>query len=180
MKKFEVDIGTLISNEEAEEKIRMKKRAEEKDAELNKEAYVEGLNGSDLFNSLFKDDAEGDKLNQIPGADELLAEYHEKFQAVCKEMYEFGKEQKRLRQIEVEEFWKCLNDAKRANTDEATISINVFMEFKQKITEELNQNNMEAAVQEMKLEEFSVETNKLWDKLMSLEVIMVDQLEVSH
>ena len=36
LKKFEVDIGTLISNEEAEEKVRSKKKAEEKEAEMNK------------------------------------------------------------------------------------------------------------------------------------------------
>lgn len=66
----------------------------------------------------------------IPGADELLAEYHDKFLTVCKEMYDFGKGQKDYREKEVGEFWKCFNDAKSSNTEEATTAINNFIEYK--------------------------------------------------
>ena len=52
---------------------------------------------------------------------------------VCKEIYEFGKNQKDLRQKEVDEFWKCLIEAKNLNTDEATNSINVFTEWKKNV-----------------------------------------------
>lgn len=82
---------------------------------------------------MFQDDVEGKKLNQAPGADELLAEFHDKFIAVCKEMYDYGKSQKELRDKEVQEFWKCLNDAKNSNTEEATNAINAFMEYKKTV-----------------------------------------------
>lgn len=130
MKRFEIDIGQIISNEEAEEKIKKEKMVLDRETQLNKEAYIEGLNSDELFLSLFSEDTEGQKLNMIPGADELLAEYHDKFVAVCKEMYEFGKSQKEMREKEVGEFWKCFNEAKDTNTEEATAAINAFTEYK--------------------------------------------------
>ncbi|RNA42467.1 leucine-rich repeat-containing 48 isoform X1 [Brachionus plicatilis] len=176
LKRFEIDIGQIISNEEADEKIRQENQTLEKETHLNKEAYVEGLNSDELFLSLFNEDSEGQKLNLIPGADDLLADYHDKFVSVCKEMYEYGKAQKDLRENEVGEFWKCLNEAKGVNTEEASAAINVFIEYKKNITEELN-NITDQVVQEAKLNEYNDEVNKLWDKLMSLEVQVVDQLE---
>lgn len=179
LRKFEVDIGQLVSNEEAEEKIRKEQAILQKELELNKEAYIEGLNSDELFYSLFAEDSDGQKLNLIPGADELLNEFHDKFVLICKEMYAFGKAQKELRNIEVTEFWKCFNEAKNKNTEEATIAIEAFMEIKKKITDELNilSNGAEQASQEAKLNEYTDEVTKLWDKLMSLEVLVVDQLE---
>lgn len=46
-----------------------------------------------------------------------------------------------------------------------------------KINEELN-NTTDKQIQEAKLNEFSSEVTKLWEKLMSLEVQVIDQLEV--
>ena len=86
-----------------------------------------------MFVSLFAEDAEGQKLNLIPGADELLAEFHDKFVVVCKEMYQFGKSQKLIRDKEVSDFWKCFNDAKNTNTEEATFAIEAFMEIKKRV-----------------------------------------------
>ena len=83
--------------------------------------------------SLFAEDPEGQKLNLIPGAGELLAEYSEKFVSACKELHSFGKEQKDMRQKEVDEFWKCLREAKKNNTEEATNAINLFNEWKKKV-----------------------------------------------
>lgn len=40
---------------------------------------MEGLDGPDLFNSLYSEDAEGQKLNTMPGVDELLSDYRKKF-----------------------------------------------------------------------------------------------------
>jgi hypothetical protein len=128
-----VDIGQLVSNEEVEEKAKREKAHQLKEANENREAYVEGLNGDDLFLSLFAEDVDGQKLNKTPGADELLAEYSEKFVVVCKEMFEFGKAQKLLRVKEVDEFWKCFNECKTVNTEEATVYINAFVEYKKKV-----------------------------------------------
>ncbi len=147
--------------------------------------------------SLFSEDPEGQKLNMVPGADELLADYHDKVVNVCKETYEFGKNQFEQRQKEVEEFWKCLIEAKNLNTEEATNAINIFTEWKKNVclfqfSILVQQNQIlnfkqiieeiaitqEQSVQESKLNEYGEEVNKLWEKLMYLEVVVVDQIEV--
>jgi hypothetical protein len=56
-----------------------------------------------------------------------------KFVDFSKEMYAFGIKQKEVRDKEVNEFWKCLNDVKQANTAEATHMINEFMETKKRV-----------------------------------------------
>ena len=96
-------------------------------------AYVEGLNGAEFFESLFIDDVEGQKLNLIPGADELIAEFQENFIRVCKEMYEFGIKEKDIRDKEVAEFWNSMNAEKQLNTLEASNAISKFMEIKKKV-----------------------------------------------
>lgn len=169
-------MGQLTSNEEVEETALMEKKKHEQEKELNKAAYVEGLNESEFFHSLFADDPEGRKLNMIPGADDLLNEFHDKFVAVCKEMYDYGIKEKAVRDKEVEEFWKCLSEAKLANTAEATTAISHFMEIKKRITDELSASS-EQGMQEVKLNEYNDEVNKLWEKLMMFEVQIVDQLE---
>lgn len=98
-----------------------------------KEAYVEGLNSDELFASLFQEDVDGQKLYLIQGAKELYDEFREKFVTVCKEMYEFGKEKKVVRDKEVGEFWKCFNEAKLSNTEEATKAIDIFVEYKKMV-----------------------------------------------
>lgn len=47
----------------------------------------------------------------------------------------------------------------------------------QKVIEELS-NLQEQSAQESKLNEYTEEVNKLWEKLMYLEVVVVDQIEV--
>ena len=69
----------------------------------------------------------------IPSADELLADFHEKFVAISKEMYELGIREKVVRDKEVAEFWKAIKEAKDANTLEATTAISSFMEIKKKV-----------------------------------------------
>lgn len=69
----------------------------------------------------------------IPGADELLSEFLDKFVTICKEMYEFGIKEKDVRDKEVNEFWKCMNEVKFNNTSEATNLINQFTETKKRV-----------------------------------------------
>lgn len=40
---------------------------------------MERMDGPDLFDSLYTEDVEGQKLNTMPSVDELIAEYGKKF-----------------------------------------------------------------------------------------------------
>jgi hypothetical protein len=39
---------------------------------------------------MFKDDIEGQKLILVPGADELMAQFEQKFTGIVRTMFEFG------------------------------------------------------------------------------------------
>jgi hypothetical protein len=56
-----------------------------------------------------------------------------KFVEFSKEMYAYGIKQKDVRDKEVNEFWKCINDVKESNTQDATRMINEFMETKRRV-----------------------------------------------
>uniref|UniRef100_A0ACB8FKR2 Dynein regulatory complex subunit 3 n=1 Tax=Sphaerodactylus townsendi TaxID=933632 RepID=A0ACB8FKR2_9SAUR len=53
----------------------MAQEAEQKELEYHKAAYVEYLNGSFLFDSMYAEDPEASKLAYLPGVPELLETY---------------------------------------------------------------------------------------------------------
>ena len=48
------------------------------------------MDENQLFKTMFKDDIEGQKLISIPGADELMAQFEQKFNGIVRSMFEFG------------------------------------------------------------------------------------------
>jgi hypothetical protein len=48
------------------------------------------MDENQLFTTMFKDDIEGQKLILVPGADELMAQFEQKFTAIVRTMFEFG------------------------------------------------------------------------------------------
>ena len=51
---------------------------------------MENMDDNQLFAAMFKDDAEGQKLLLVPGADELMKQVQEKFVTIVHQMFEFG------------------------------------------------------------------------------------------
>lgn len=50
-------------------------------------AFVERLDGRDLFDSLYAEDVEGQKLNTMPGVPDLHEEYGKKFQGKLRNLH---------------------------------------------------------------------------------------------
>lgn len=48
------------------------------------------MDGNQVFTGMFKDDQEGQKLLLVPGADELMTQFEQKFQTIISSMFEFG------------------------------------------------------------------------------------------
>ncbi|GFN98389.1 dynein regulatory complex subunit 3 [Plakobranchus ocellatus] len=145
----------------AEEQER--KRAE---TQLHKEAYVEFLNTAKLFEDMYADDPEGNKLNQIP----------EKLMTVCQQLFEFGLQEYEKRKAEVDMFWECVNEAKQENKEMGMDAIKEFMKEKKRIFAELV-HMTDTKMVDNKLQEYNDQVTSLWDKLMGLELQLVDQLE---
>ena len=51
---------------------------------------MENMDENQLFSGMFKDDQEGQKLLLVPGADELMAQFEQKFQSLVQAMFELG------------------------------------------------------------------------------------------
>ena len=139
-------------------------------------ALVELLNGPHLFNSLFSDDTEGLKLNYMPGVQELLVQFEEKFNGVCMKIFELGLREYEKREKEVNEFWSAVNEVKAENDRLGKEAIEEFSQHKEKVFDEL-QVETDPKLFETRLEVFRDEISKLWDALMSYEIQLVDQLD---
>lgn len=176
--KYEISIQEIQHNEtQAERKDEEQKERTQQHA-LHQEAYVENLNGPQLFESMYADDPEGQKLNMMPGVADLLVAYKDKFTSICQEMFEFGLKKHEERKKDVNTFWECFDEAKMENKDAGMKSIEEFLSYKKWLWQELAQIS-DQKVLEAKISEYNLKVKELWDTLMGLEIQLVDQIEVS-
>ncbi|XP_066292825.1 dynein regulatory complex subunit 3-like [Branchiostoma lanceolatum] len=169
-------IQQLEHNEEQARKRIEDQEAKEAEFNLHKGAYVENLNGSALFDSMFADDTEGPKLALLPGVDELLTGYKDKYTAICQQIFEYGLKEHQRRGDEVSGFQTAVDEAKEDNRNMGMRKINDFNEYRRKMFAELAQSSDQGHI-DTSLEQHNKEIDKLWDSLMALEMQLVDQLE---
>ncbi|KAI0241391.1 Dynein regulatory complex subunit 3 [Lamellibrachia satsuma] len=162
-----------IAARKAEEAAKLK--AEE---ELNRLAFVESLNGPQLFESMYADDVEGQKLSKMPGVPEMLQIYRDRFMVICVQLFEYalGKHEERI--VEVDTFYDSINEAKEDNREMGIAKINNFIEYKAELWNLLN-TTTDSKLQEEKVSEYNEKASELWDALMGIEMQLVDQLEES-
>ncbi|XP_077980345.1 dynein regulatory complex subunit 3-like isoform X2 [Glandiceps talaboti] len=173
---YKYSIEELEADERAAERKEEEEKAQEKEFERQKDAYVENLNGPHLFESMFADDAEAPKLAALPGVEELLLTFQEKFTDICKQLFEFGLGEHTKRQGEVDEFFECVEDAKTENKEMGTKRIDNFLAYKKKLFTDLPLVS-DQKVLDARIDEYHKEVNSIWDSLMGFELQLVDQLE---
>nr|XP_054111647.1 dynein regulatory complex subunit 3 [Callithrix jacchus] len=146
--------------------------------ERHKTAFVEHLNGSFLFDSMYAEDSEGNKLSSLPGVSELLEAYpsKDKFVIICVNIFEYGLKQQEKWKTELDTFNECVHEAIQENQEQGKRKI---AKFKEKhlmslsaIREELEMPNIEKMILEC-----STDISELFDALMMLEMQLVEQLE---
>ncbi|KAL8619178.1 hypothetical protein ACOMHN_049960 [Nucella lapillus] len=140
------------------------------DLEYYKQAFVEYLDGSQLFDSMYEEDPDGQLLNEMPD----LADA--KFNDICKKIFNFGLQEYQKRQDEVALFWECVEEAKQENRDEGQKALAEFQNEKRQIFKELVVTTEPGDVEQM-VNDYNVRVTDLWDKLMGLEMTLLDQLE---
>ena len=69
----------------------------------------------------------------MPGVDELMAIFKEKFTAICHQIFEYGLEKHEEHMNEVKMFWECIEDAKRENKETGMNKIRAFMTYKKQV-----------------------------------------------
>ncbi|NXE50710.1 DRC3 protein, partial [Casuarius casuarius] len=89
-------------------------------------AFVEYLNGSFLFESMYEEDVEAAKLAYLPGVDDLLQAYPSWFVSVCENLFNYGLKQYEKREAEVSDFYESLHEALTANQEQGR---KIILEF---------------------------------------------------
>ena len=174
--KYDIAVQEIQHDEKVAQRKATEAEAKAKEHAIHKAAFVEELDGPQLFETMFADDAEGQKLNYMPTVDEILIDYREKFIGICKQIFDFGLVEYETRQKEVTMFWECLNEAKEENKKEGMTHIEEFYDFKKKLWVDLATMTDQNVVED-RVAEYNKKVAELWDTLMALEMQLVDQLD---
>ncbi|XP_065388372.1 dynein regulatory complex subunit 3 isoform X4 [Macaca fascicularis] len=139
-------------------------------------AFVEHLNGSFLFDSMYAEDSEGNKLSYLPGVSELLEAYKDKFVIICMNIFEYGLKQQEKRKIELDTFSECVHEAIQENQEQGKRKIAQFEEKHLSSLSAIREESELPNIEKMILE-CSADVSELFNELMMLEMQLVEQLE---
>nr|XP_010303012.1 PREDICTED: leucine-rich repeat-containing protein 48 [Balearica regulorum gibbericeps] len=151
-------------------------QAKQKELEYHKTAFVEYLNGSFLFDSMYAEDTEAAKLAYLPGVGDLLQTYREEFVSVCENLFNYGLKEYEKREAEVSDFYESLREALTANQQEGRKIILDFENRNKRRLDEIH-NASSYDVAESKRAEYKEDILQLSEALMTLEMLIADQLE---
>ena len=83
---------------------------------------------------MFEDDPEASRLSQLPGVEELIESYKEKYVEVCKKLFEFGLQGCVKRKEETESFFTAIYEAVQNNLNDSVEHIDKFDRNKTKVS----------------------------------------------
>ncbi|KAM9843971.1 dynein regulatory complex subunit 3 [Aulostomus maculatus] len=162
---------------EVQQAAKAEKRREA-ELQLHVDAFVENLNGSDLFRTLLKDDKQSATLRSIPRAEFFNSLFTLELQMMqlCVQLFETGLAEHKRRETEVNSFF-CGQTA--AVTDFQLRTSQILANFDQQHRErvlELQQLS-DPELLKVKVNLCNEEINRLCHSLMMLEFQLVSQLE---
>ncbi|XP_022608371.1 dynein regulatory complex subunit 3 [Seriola dumerili] len=151
-------------------------QSQKAELQLHKDAFVESLNGSYLFESMFKDDPEAETLHCIREVACLLQTFEHQMVDLCMQLFEIGLADHKRRETEVNYFFRGQT---RALTDYQQKVSQTLADFEQQHKERIVelQQLSDPDVVKVKISHYNDEISKLSNSLMSLEFQMVSQLE---
>ncbi|NXM71429.1 DRC3 protein, partial [Serilophus lunatus] len=149
----------------------------QKSGSQNTHTFVEHLNGSSLFDSLYAEDTEAAKLASLPGVEDLLQAYpSNEFVSVCRNLHKYGLKEYEKRETEVSDFYKRLHEVLIAGQEE---NRKVVLDFENRNNEKLDEIRRARSddIAESKRAECKEDILQLWDVLMTLETLVCNELE---
>ncbi|KAA3679169.1 uncharacterized protein DEA37_0011274 [Paragonimus westermani] len=129
------------------------------------------------FKNLVKLQLDNNIIEQIEGLDHLVQlKWLAAFTKECKAVFQLGLEELKKRQVELNEFWSCVNKTKRASEREGTQKIEEFKVCQQETAKEL-ENNADTIMMEYAIKDYIERVQKLRYDLMHIEMTLVEQLD---
>ncbi|NXP60474.1 DRC3 protein, partial [Chloropsis cyanopogon] len=139
-------------------------------------AFVEYLDGSLLFDSLYAEDREAAKLASLPEVGDLLQAYPSWFVLVSGNLYNYGLEEYEKREAEVSKFYKRYHEILTVNQQESKRIISDFESRNQRRLDELYQAGS-GEIAESEGAQGKEDIHQLWDALMVLEALVSNDME---
>ncbi|XP_059373752.1 dynein regulatory complex subunit 3 [Carassius carassius] len=174
--KYKYAIEGMQENELHEQQAMEAQKISNEELQLHKDAFVEFLNGPQLYDSMFDEDPDGEKLALLPGMEELLESFKSKMEALCVQIFDAGLTQHAQRTTEVESFFSCSHEAVADNRQKAAqIAADFESSRRQKIVEMQQITDVELLEDHISL--CQEQASQLSETLLSLELQLVDQLE---
>ncbi|XDV13822.1 hypothetical protein PO909_002148 [Leuciscus waleckii] len=174
--KFQYAVEEVQHNELQKQEANKALKITDEELQLHKDAFVEYLNGPQLFDSMFAEDPDAEKLALLPGIDTLLETYKSEMKALCVQIFDAGLAQLAKRTAEMKSFSTGSHEAVTDNQREAAQITADFENFRrQKIVE--MQQITDADLLEAHITSCHEQAEQFSENLMSLELQLVDQLE---
>ncbi|KAM9372369.1 dynein regulatory complex subunit 3 [Phaethornis superciliosus] len=174
------DCTELLEHEEAQALAQLEEnQAKQKEMEYHQTAFVEYLNGSFLFDSLFAEDMEAATLAYLPEGKDLdcRVTYRKEFVSACENLFNFGLKEYEKREAEVSEFYQSLDEVLTASQEEGRkIILDFENENKKSLDEILAAGSYDIA--DSKRAEYREDICQLSEVLMTLEIQIADQMEL--
>ncbi|XP_076739248.1 dynein regulatory complex subunit 3 [Maylandia zebra] len=148
----------------------------EAELKLHRDAFVEFLNGSSLFKTMFKDDPKAQTLHCAPGVDSLIQRFEHQMGELCTQLFERGLAEHKRRETEVKSFFSCQEKAVTDCQEKASQMLAKFNHEHKERTEELQQLS-DPEVRKVKIDHCNGEINRLCKNLMTLEFQLVSEME---
>ncbi|KAJ3601525.1 hypothetical protein NHX12_032493 [Muraenolepis orangiensis] len=168
--KYQYAIDMMKHNELQSLKASEAEQSREDELQQHREAFVEHLNGSHLFDSMIAEDPEAQRLHQLPGVADL------QLVALCMQMYESGLAEQKLREAEVNTFLDVLQEATREKQQRSAQHVADFQKHRKKRLLDLQQASG-MAEQDAQVKQYIEDIKALSDSSMLLELQLVEQLE---
>ncbi|PNF16581.1 hypothetical protein B7P43_G07195 [Cryptotermes secundus] len=183
--------------EETEEKKRQTREdAEARTMELARhtEAFVENLDGDQLFSAMFTNDTDSKALFTMGDvATDVYNKFHDEAMNVIRQLFKVGLEQHEIRQEEIRQYYQCVDAAKEMNTVSCQQYTENFLERKaeiflkirnilKSIQDLLDMEESAAQVEyvarvQILSDQFNKECQTAWYELMAQELTLYEQLE---
>ncbi|XP_047427844.1 dynein regulatory complex subunit 3 isoform X2 [Mugil cephalus] len=151
-------------------------QSKEAELQLHKDAFVEFLNGPDLFKSMFKDDPEAETLRCAPGMDALLQTFEQQMVEACVQLFETGLAEHEKRKTLVDSFFDGQRKTVEHYQRKASQTLAAFDQQHSERIAELQQLS-DPDLFKAKLKHCNDEVNQLCQSLMELEFQLVTLLE---
>ncbi|XP_072771937.1 dynein regulatory complex subunit 3 isoform X1 [Nerophis lumbriciformis] len=174
--KYNLDIEEMNQGELQRQQAVEENRKQEAELQRHEDAFVEQMNGSHLYNNIFQNDTEADKLHCLPGVDELLEVFEKNITDLCNQLFDVGLAEHKRREAEISLFFQR-NEADV--TKHQRIAFNRLTDFEKQHKQRIKelQELIDAKERKSQVDNCHKEINLLCYNLMTVEFQLYSHME---